>query len=252
MVLSAGAQPAAVYVGSTAATAVYVGATLAWSAAPATSPPAFRSASSGVQQAAANTDISVPLPTGVQAGDRLVLIMMGSRFLDSEASIGDPTGWTRTSANSTFSGSAGRAFLFTRQATGSDTDPVVVPILNGDAAARVAAILAYDTAGEPTNIAWGGSGSNSTSLVAPSTTGVVDGLLVSAWMQGTTTFIGGDGGTTTPGGMTERADVYGSYHVGVAAADEPLSSTAATGTRTATRPTSLPYVSLSFVLPPGS
>jgi hypothetical protein len=217
-----------------------------------TATPVFRAASTGAQQAAADTSLTAPVPVGTQAGDLMLLVMRTNRFLDTQANVGTPAGWTRAATNSSYAGTAGHALLFTRRAQSADLGgTVTVPILNGDASARTATILAYSSAAGISGVTWGGSGTAATSLDAPTTTGVANGRLLCAWMQGGDTFIGGSG-TTPPVSMTERVDFHGDYHNGIAAADEPITADGPTGVRAAARGTSYPYVSLTLVIQPAT
>lgn len=91
-------------------------------------------------------------------------------------------------------------------------------------------------------------GTASASQIAPSTTGVVSGLLVAC--------MGADTGgvqrsyTGTPTGMTEIDQGDGGTYVSAAWYSQALGSTAATGTRTATLDASTGYGAFSFVINP--
>lgn len=220
---------------------------------PTTSPPVF---SGGAAAGDANGDaLVVPIPAGVVAGDSMVLFVRANQYLDATTNMPTPAGWTLLGSFwPTYEGTVGSAYCYTRTADAADADgvnPNVSISVAPDASDISGAIISWSKAGLPTAVVWGGSDVASTSMVAPSVEGVADGELVCAWMQGATTWVGNTA-TTYPAGMTERAHYYGDSHNGVAAASQPLAAAGATGTRTATRTTSYPYLSASLIIPPVS
>jgi hypothetical protein len=91
-----------------------------------------------------------------------------------------------------------------------------------------------------------GTGGSTSSHVAPSTTGVVSGLLVCGFTSDTN---GTQRSYTAPASMTEVGQANWDYISGILCI-QPLGSGAATGTRTAALSASRPYNTMSLVINP--
>jgi len=203
----------------------------------------------------AGGSLAVTKPSGLAVGDYLI----GWHISDNDgalASMGAPSGfallgssagttgghpyekvWTKVATSGDVAAST---FTFTDSASGIHNSAVVMAIAAGT----------YDTTTPTTAVTFNNGGtSSSTSHVAPSVTGVVDGLLCTS--HGTDS--GGTAATySAPSGMTERADTNGGSgaYTALEVATLALSSTSSTGTKTATCSTSRPWKGSSLIVNP--
>lgn len=211
-------------------------------------PATYRSASSDIRGTSTNTVAAKP--SGVVSGDLLIAIH-GSDRGSSYSSMTAPSGWA--SEGQSTQSNAGFVKVWSKIAGGSEPSSYTFPDDTGaDAALIIIAVQAgtFDPTTPLAAISFGGSNSSSTSHVAPSVTGVTDGLLVCG-------FFGGAGANATrtytpPSGMTERAECSANLWVVSEAATAGLASNSATGTKTATCSASVASVTVSIVVAPAS
>jgi hypothetical protein len=212
----------------------------------------FRSAS-----AASNTGgtLAVSKPSGLTAGD----LMVAWHYADNDgvlSSMGAPSGWGLLGSSAGTSGGHPYVKVWTKVATSTDVAASTFSFTDSASGIFNSVVILAVTAGtyDPTTpttaVSFNNGGtSSSSSVVAPSVTGVVDGLLCTSHGQDT----GGTAATfTAPSGMTERADTNsgsGSY-TALEVATLALASTSATGTKTATSSTSRPWKGASLIVNP--
>lgn len=199
-----------------------------------------------------NTPTATPArPTGVAAGD-LLLAFHASDVDGSFAAMTAPSGWTQIGLGPT---GATLPFLkvWQRIATGSEATSYAFPDSTGANGSAVVVALYGQNATTPVSAGptFSSSTSASTSHVAPSVTGVADGVLLTAHVahsnNTTRTY-------TPPAGMTELADPTSGDNGWVALGVNMLALAAggATGTKTATCSGSTTYVTVSLVVQPSS
>lgn len=178
-------------------------------------------------------DITATRPTGTADGDLLVAVI----FSDSGAATTDitaPAGWAVSGSPGTGPGGA-KGWVYTKTAS---SEPATWSWnLNNATANAVHTLRITGASGVEVVPSWGGSGSSSTSHVAPSISPAsTDALLVCAAYAivasaGVATF-------TPPGGMTEATDLAPSdFSPGWAystTAHQQLAASGATGTKTFT------------------
>lgn len=224
-------------------------------------PVVFRSAS-GAQQNAGTT-LTISKPSGVVSGDLLVCIQAedadGTTVNDLTHPSTDGTTWTTKASQAGGSSSSRSPWVKIWYRITTSADDSVSNYTFGDApddsTNHTLVILAFvagtfdpsSPLGTPA-FTMSKSSSKSTSHVAPSVTGVVGGMLVCGFCADT----GGTNGahyTTVPSGMTAQEDIASQY-VDIGAFTQSLSSTAATGTKTATCSVSSGRTTTSFVITP--
>jgi PKD repeat protein len=192
------------------------------------------------------TSVSVDIPTGVQAGDGLVLVLS----TNSTASGATPTGWTP--AHARLSGSGPSTQVFQRVAAAGDAgDPVTVTL---SARAKVTLqVLAYSgtaATGPIASVTSTARGAG-TSHPTPAATAAPGSWVVSLWSDkqaAARTW-------TAPAGVTVRSNLagVGSGDVATLLADSGAAVSGAQPSRTATVPTaSTRAVTATIVLAPGS
>jgi hypothetical protein len=200
-------------------------------------------------------DLAVTKPAGLAVGD----LMIAWHYADNDGSLaamGAPTGWNLLGSDAGVSGGHPYVKVWTRVATSGDVAAATFTFT--DSAASIfnsVAILAitagtYDATTPTSAVTFQNGGTaSSTSHTAPSMTGVVDGLLCTSHGSDT----GGTAATyTPPSGMTEQADTNsgaGSY-TALEVNTLALTSTAATGTKTATCTVSRPWKGSTLVVNP--
>jgi hypothetical protein len=215
--------------------------------------PLFRNASAASN---AGGSLAVAKPAGLATGD----LMVAWQYADNDGSLaamGGPAGWSLLGSNAGVTGGHPYVKVWTRVATSSDVAATSFTFTNSGAGIHNSvAILAvvggsYDTTTPTSAVAFQSSATASTSHVAPSVTGVVDGLLVTSHGSDT----GGTGATyTPPAGMTERADTNpgtGGY-TALEVCTVTLSSVAATGAKTATCTVNRPWKGSALVINPAA
>lgn len=182
-------------------------------------------------------------PSGVVAGDLLIAV----QGCEPASSLADMTasGWTeRFTQDST--ASLGAIKVWSRTATGSDTYDFAH---NSTRDCSVAVLCLTDAGDNDLIVATSSNTSSSTSHVAPSVAGIVDGLLVCTYMAYPATGIAPT--WTAPSGMTERTDSNASSsRMAMSSHTLATTSTSATGTKTATCSRSYPHTGISFVVGP--
>ena len=201
--------------------------------------------------------VAVSKPSGLAVGDLLI----AWHICDNDgalSSMGAPSGWSLLGSNAGTTGGhpyekvwtkvatsgdvAASTFSFTDSTTNISNSVVVMAITTGT----------YDTASPTTTVSFNNGGtSSSTSHVAPSITGIVDGLLITS--HGTDS--GGTAATyTPPSGMTERADTNGGSgaYTALEVNTLALASTSATGSKTATCTTSRPWKGATLIVKPAA
>ena len=199
---------------------------------PAPTPTTFKSVATTVGYLASGATLEVPVPTEVVEGDFLIAQIGYS----ATGAITPPAGWTviDVATHPTQSIMQG---LYWRAATAGEPSHYGFELSSNQSDTVAGAIAAYSGIDLTDPIEAFGSQSNGTSpdVVAPSiTTSTADTTVISFFA------VRDDGTITPPAGMTEQWDVNSAAGVGVvaetllAAADEVVTSTGDTGTRTAT------------------
>lgn len=203
---------------------------------------AVRATSFGTNSGA--TTSVAALPTGTLAGD--FLLAFTATDPDGPASVlTAPAGWTQTGPDSNVT-SAMHARTFWKVATGSE--PATYTFGATAASDGVVCVVAFTGVDTNTPIAvastYGASATTATAVVAPTTTGTDTYFLVCG-------FTGQSAGTfSAPTGMTEIADQNFGW-TAVALDGQQLTTSGATGTRTATHSVSSVWAAMSLVLKPG-
>lgn len=216
--------------------------------------PTVRSAA-GASGAAGNDPAVVTKPAGLAVGDLLLAFHVG----DNDALLANmtaPASWTEIASQAAVSGAQPAMKVWHRIATSTETAALNFSFSAGGGGVFCSAGILAITAGTfdptaPLSPTFTINAANSTSHVAPSLTGIVNGLLVTAH----STDQGGASSTsyTPPSGMTEHVDTAASpgwtcVEVNTLA----VTSTAATGTKTATCTASRPATSISLIVSPAS
>jgi len=193
-----------------------------------------------VETAAANaSSIVIDVPAGVRAGDMLLAALS----VRSAPSVNTPAGWTLL-RDDVSSGNL-RTALYYRVATGAESASYTWTF----SASRRAIGLIVGYRGVSAIGASGANvnGSATTSIVAPSVTPGVAGATLVAFFS-----VRASAAINSPASMDERADANsGGTGVSIAVADEYLSGSGATGTRTATS-TSERNIGQSVILLPAA
>lgn len=218
-------------------------------------PPTVRSAA-----VASNTggSLTVAKPTGLTSGDLLIAWQLADND-GALSAMGAPSGFTQLGSEAGVSGGHPYEIVWTKTATAADASGGGFTFTNtASGIFNSVAILAitagsFSSSTPPTSAVsfQNGGTSSSTSHVAPSVTGVVDGLLLTS--HGTDS--GGVAATyTPPAGMTEWADTnpgagsYTALEVNALA----LTAAGATGSKTATCSTSRPWKGSALVVNPAA
>ncbi|HSR44476.1 MAG TPA: immunoglobulin-like domain-containing protein [Acidimicrobiia bacterium] len=196
--------------------------------------PTFKSVATGGGLIPSGTNINLPVPAGVVAGD--LLIAQVAYSANSTGSITPPAGWNlihllKHPTSGIMQG------LYWREATASEPAQYGFLLVSGATDAASGAIGAYSGVNMASPIdAFGGQVNGlTTSLVAPSITTTQPGTTLIAFFA-----VRDDGAITPPVGMNERWDIASGgggspFAETVAeAADEVLAVAGVTGTRTAT------------------
>jgi hypothetical protein len=203
-------------------------------------------------------NLAVTKPSGLASGD----YMVAWHYADNDGSLssmGAPSGWVLQGSHAGVSGGPPYVKVWTKVADSADASAISFTFT--DSAASIfnsVAILAITTGTyDSTNpiaaaVTFQDGGTNSSaSHIAPSVTGVADGLLCTS--HGTDS--GGSAATyTPPSGMTEQADTNsrsGSY-TALEVNTLTLAAAGATGQKTATCSVSRPWQCSSLVIAPAS
>ncbi|RTL65901.1 MAG: hypothetical protein EKK42_20360 [Pseudonocardiaceae bacterium] len=209
----------------------------------------FRSASS--DQRTVGTNTAPAKPAGVVSGDLLIALAFSDRS-GTLAAMTAPSGWSLLDSNTTTN--AGFVKIWYKIAGGSEpTSYTFADSASSDSTAIIVAVQkdTFDAA-DPfySGPTWASSSTAATAHVAPSVSGVTDGLLITGYFGGS-----GSNGTrtyTTPSGMTERAECSANLWVVSAADTQALTSNAATGTKSATCSASVAWIAVSLVVKPAA
>jgi hypothetical protein len=199
-------------------------------------PITLRSASTGANNVGNN--VVIPVPAGVQSGDVMVAVV----DVKASPSVGTPAGWTLVS--DTANGSNFRQLVYTRVAAGGE--PASYQWSYGENRAASGAILAYigvNTA-NPVETFSAGTGTT-TSITAPSVTSAFDGAMIVGAFG-----INADSTIAPPPGMTERGEIVSATRLRTEVCDVALSSSGATGDKTATAATAAANIGQLIALRP--
>lgn len=202
-------------------------------------------------------NLAVTKPAGLTVGD----LMIGWHVADNDAvlaSMGGPSGFTLLGSDAGVAGGDPYVKVWTKVADSSDVAASTFTFTNSTSgifnSAAVVAITTgtYDTTSPTGSVSFQSGTTNTTSHVAPSVSGIANGLLITS--LGTDS--GGTAATyTPPSGMTELVDTNsgaGSYTT-LEIATLDLTSGAATGTKTGTCTVSRPFNGSALVVnPPGA
>jgi hypothetical protein len=214
--------------------------------------PTVRSAA-GASGAAGNDPAVVTKPSGLAVGDLMLAFHVG----DNDALLANmtaPASWTEIASQAAVTGAQPAMKVWHRIATSTETAASNFSFSAGGGGVFCSAGILAITVGTfdptaPLSPAFTINASNSTAHVAPSLTGIVNGLLVTAH----STDQGGASSTsyTPPSGMTEHVDTAASTGwTCVEVNTLAVTSTAATGTKTATCTHSRPATSVSLIVSP--
>jgi hypothetical protein len=167
--------------------------------APATSGISFVASSSATSAAAGP---SLKLPTGINAGDTLVLY--GTVAGGQGAVTTPPAGWTQVKENGVVGGAID-AVVWTKTATAADSGATVKMTLSG-ATHSALSVAAYRGAGALTasNVTAGSDAGTSTSHVSPTVTATPGSWLLSYWADKTSSTTASN--WTEPSGVTKREE----------------------------------------------
>lgn len=202
------------------------------------------------------TSYSINRPTGVQVGDLLIAIHQTQGNGNWTTT---PSGWTTLyddRSDPTNSNSGCHVLVQKKVATGSE--PSTYDYAYGTNADFATVILAYrgvDTSLSPSDIVATKTGTDITSIVAPSVTTVAaNSLLITAHGCNPST-TGSNQSFSTPAGMTERYDsnLTGSgttLRAGLGVFEQNIAVAGATGTRTSTASNNGQAIALSMYLTP--
>ena len=241
-----GFTPGAISFTNTADQWVSAHVVIAQAAEPPPAAVAFLGAS---QVAEPNTpDATADRPTGTAEGDLLIAVHV-SDFDGALSSMEAPAGWSLVGSRDAAVTREPYVKIWRKIATSSE--PTTYSFPDNDSAHSALGILRIEGHDpEQTLTAVFSSGTGSTSHVAPSVTGVADGLLVTIHTADTSSV--SMSYTAAPPGMTERVDVAlasGGYVV-LGVFTQGLSAGGATGTKAATCNDSVNYVTASLVITP--
>lgn len=210
---------------TTAGAAIWAAALIALTPSPDIK---YHGSSSATVNATAST-IVVTVPTGTIDGDVLVMGVSARGNLAGSA-VTTPSGWTlRGTPIQTGNGVADQSlYMFTRVAS---SEPASYTVTVGSTTRIMAAMLAYSGVDNttPFDVASGNSGASSASAVAPTLSAAATGEMLVEFFASVS-----NSTWTAPTGSTERVDISVGSVTSFEAADELLSASGATGTRTAT------------------
>lgn len=192
--------------------------------------------------------ISVTTPT-VAAGDILFMICMWTSGSNTGCTFTTPTGMTLLSSHSSAFTSESSIFIFYRRCTGSEASSYSSQV-NRTGVARAAMFVIGDSDPSKTPSAASSSTDTNTSTVtAPSVAASAKNLLLFVGVG--TTSAGPVRTFTPPSGMTEAIDSArdgGSFDMFFTVAWQSLTSSGATGTRSATLSGTAAYVRAISIL----
>lgn len=216
--------------------------------------PVVRSAS-GASGSAGSDPAVVPKPAGLAVGDLMIAVHVGDND-GSLANMTGPSGWTTIASQAATPGGQPAVKVWQMIATSTEVAASNFTFNVGAGGIFCSAGIIAITTGtfDPADPIGAGpsftiNASNSTSHVAPSLTGIVNGLLITGHSVD-------QGGAATcsytpPSGMTERVDTAASPGWTCLEMNTlELTSTAATGTKTATCTQSRPATSVSMIVNP--
>jgi hypothetical protein len=207
----------------------------------------FRAATSG--SGGTSTNVVLNRPAGVVEGDLLVAVL-GSDRDGTLAAMTAPAGWTERGAHTQTS--CGFVKVWTKIAGASEPTSYTFPdSTSADAVGGMLAFHSYDPSA-PLAVApvFASSATAATAHPAPSVTGVDGGMLVTAHFGGANA--NATRSYTPPSGMTERVDVGPSSWTVLGVNTQSLTAAGATGTKTATCSASVPYITTTLVVKPGT
>lgn len=202
----------------------------------------------GVDDIEASGDAFPTLPSGWQAGDIHICIVVSHDNVSSTM----PAGWTAIDAGTTNGGSLITS-CFYRRAVAGDTDPTVTHSGGAQITATIAGYRGCISTGSPIDVAGITSTNASSTITASAITTVTDNAMVLFFggiyaSLGQATTISGYSGTPTP---TERIDAPNvTDYPEECLADFILSPAGSTGTRTATATNAGVNNGLMFALGP--
>lgn len=191
--------------------------------------PVFSAIGSVAEIIAANTSVAITRPA-VSSGDLMGLLWLSCY---DNAAITPPSGWTLVASRDANSGDSA-AYLYTKEAGGSEPSDYTVALSGGTNNRGFGVIFVMTGTSIVVDVQGSAEdGAALTSHAAPSvTTTVADTLLVGVYVEVKRL---ANAGITPPGTMTERVEHTHSQSFGtMMMATETLSSSGATGTRTAT------------------
>lgn len=187
-----------------------------------------------------NTTLNLSLPTGLQVGDRMLLV--GCRVATGSQSI---SGWTQLGTLQSGSGGsfATRAALWTRVATSGDIGGSVSH--NGNDGHLSLSVVAYRGVSAVHASSQAGSSSASATITAPTlTTTLDDCLLVRLFAM-----YAGSGAAINPNDpLTDRTATASGPNAATAVGDQLQASAGAAGTRSATATLSTSWAAFTVAL----
>lgn len=204
------------------------------------------------QDAGSNTAaISFTTGAGMITTDKLVLIQCNDFYTTANLTTPTGTAGTAWTLQTTVDGGTNNAHtkVWTSDVALAGARTVLVNSTTTDEERYAALFVLAGAASGIDGIASTSNGSSSTSHVAPSvtpTSGQSDDLLICMWLA----FTNGAGtiNYTVPGSMTAYTERDVDNYVTYRAASEALSSSGATGTRTATSSVTFPFQSVSVLV----
>lgn len=204
--------------------------------------------------ASAGTAANVTRPTGLAVGDLIVAVAVCDND-GSLANLTGPTGWNLEGSQAPAASGQPGMKIFSKVATSTETGAANFSFSAGTGIFCSAVVVAIQsgTYNSSTPLAatpsFNVSAASTTTHTAPSVTGVNNGLLLTAHSvdQGGAA----SNSYTQPSGMTEIADTAASAgYTGLEVNTLALTSTAATGTKSATCSNSRPFDCASFIINP--
>ena len=196
----------------------------------------FRSASTGANNV--GTSVTIPTPTGVQAGD----VLVGTVDVKAAPAVTAPAGWSLVS--STPNGSNFRQLVYSRVAIAGE--PASHRWTFNESRAASGAILAYAGVDSARPVETWSAGTGSTaSITAPSVTTALAGATVVGAFG-----IDANATIAPPAGMTERGEIVSATRIRTEMADGVLSAAGPSGARTATAAAAAANVGQLIVLRP--
>ncbi len=183
------------------------------------------------------SSLTVPIPSGTQAGDVMVAMVTTN---SATGTISTPSGWTQDASSPALSTQGGVCSCFYKVATGSDTDPTFNFNATRSANGWIGSYSGVDNVTPRDTSSFVANPSASASGVIPSITIATAGEMVvtgTSWSSGA----GLVGTFTPPSGFTEEADqcttIGSATENAEGVSDKLFSSAGATGTMTVTMTT---------------